>query len=69
MNRSPSAYADQAASSRGRKAELPAWKVTLRRWMPLADPTSYLLAAGVLAVTWAGPALLDRIMSSLAGAP
>lgn len=69
MNRSPSTYADRAASSRVRKAELPAWKVALRRSMPLADPTSYLLAAAVLAVTWAGPALLDRIMSSMAGAP
>ena len=69
MNRSPSTYTDQTSSSRGRKVGLPAWKVTLRRWMPLADPTSYVLAAAVLAVSWAGPALLDRIVSSVAGAP
>lgn len=62
-------YTDQTSSGRGRTSELPAWKVTLRRWMPLADPTSYVLAAAILAVSWAGPALLDRILSGLAGAP
>lgn len=69
MNRSPSTYTDQTSTSRSRKAELPAWKVTLRRWMPLADPTSYLLAGAILAASWAGPALLDRILSGLAGVP
>ena len=69
MNRSLSTRADQAAGSRIQTADLPAWKVALRRWMPLADPTSYFLAAAVLAASWAGPALLDRILSSVAGAP
>ena len=70
MNRLPSTYPGRATDRRTAASnELPAWKVTLRRWMPLADPVSYLLAAVVLGVTWAGPALLDRVLSHLAGVP
>ncbi len=70
MNRLPATYPGRAADPRTpARRELPAWKVTLRRWMPLAAPASYLLAAVVLAVTWAGPPLLERILSHLAGAP
>lgn len=66
MNRYPS-------TARGARA-VPAtpeqpWRAQVRRWMPLADPVSYLMAAAVLAVTWVGPDLLDRVLAHLAGAP
>ncbi len=69
MNRAPSPYSERAARRLAKTGEPPAWRSTLRRWMPLADPVSYLLAAVVLGVAWAGPALLDRVLSHLAGAP
>ena len=68
MNRVRTTYPDRGVT-RGLHAVQPTWKITLRRWMPLADPVSYVLAAAVLATTWAGPTLLDRILSSLTGAP
>lgn len=68
MNRARTTYPDRAMT-RDLPAAQPTWKTTLRRWMPLADPVSYVLAAAVLATTWAGPGLLDRILSSLTGAP
>ena len=68
MNRSRTTYPDRGVT-RDLPAAQPTWKITLRRWMPLADPVSYVLAAAVLTTTWAGPTLLDRILSNLTGAP